>query len=172
MATIDKNRRKILDTLIAIVDDPELGLTVFDSKRWSNDPPNVNIEMPTSSHSVWIESPRQYKTIATVVIDIFLPFDPQRMSEKSSLLSDLDDIVANVREKIEKGETPDGSSLYELIWDLEPRETKIDLLSDPSEDPVKGFCQLTYSITYISEAIAYTKDGDTLSGLNIEVSNG
>ncbi|MDQ3235080.1 MAG: hypothetical protein M3Q07_24995 [Pseudobdellovibrionaceae bacterium] len=172
MRTIDKKRRKIIDALISMIEDPDLGLTVFDSKRWSNDPPNVNIEIPSSRHSIWVESPRQYKTICTVIIDIFLPYDSEKMSEKSSLLSDLDDLADAVRMKIETGETPEGASFHELIWDLEPVETKIALLSGASEEPVKGFCQLAYSITYISDAIVYQTEGDNLSGVTVEVTNG
>lgn len=174
MRTIDKKRRKIIDSLISMIEDPDVGLTVFDSKRWSNDPPNVNIEIPSSRHSVWIESPRQYKTVSTVIIDIFLPYDSEKMSEKSSLLSDLDDLADAVRTKIELGETPEGVPFpfHELIWDLEPVETKIALLAGASEEPVKGFCQLTYSITYISDAIVYQTEGDNLSGVTVEVTNG
>ena len=125
---------------VSIIEDPEFGLTVFDSKRWSNDPPNVNVEAPSSRHSIWIESPRQYKTTCTVVIDIFLPYDPSKMTEKSSLLSELDDLVDHVRNKIQLGEAPDGSSLHDLIWDMGPNRNQRSISSrKPRRTLRRGF---------------------------------
>lgn len=131
----------------------------YRDSRWAESEPTIAVTIPESIHDIRVENPREYRSRAGLIVEIIINSDDvgddyESISKLLEHMQDrLDDLCELVRERLERGSADDyQSSIWSIIWKIEPVGTKIDLITGTEQSTITGIARIQYDIIYDSKA--------------------